>query len=63
MNSGMVPVSEESKMFKVIVKGQEFKANEEVAMKEWMKGAKVFNAEGQEAIGIENTKVGERFMF
>jgi hypothetical protein len=32
-------------------------------MKEWMKGAKVFNAEGQEAIGIENTKVGERFMF
>jgi hypothetical protein len=61
--TGMVPVSEDDEMFKVIAKGQEFKADEEVAMKEWMKGAKVFNAEGREAVGIEDTKAGERFMF
>lgn len=50
-------------MFTVKIKSQEFKANEEVAMKEWYKGAKVFNAEGLEVQGTETGLTGEFFIY
>ena len=50
-------------MFTVKIKGQEFKATEEVAMVEWRKGAKVFNADGQEVQGIETGFTGEFFIY
>jgi hypothetical protein len=50
-------------MFTVQIKGQEFKANEEVAMTEWYKGAKVFSAEGFEVQGTETGVTGEFFIY
>lgn len=50
-------------MFIVKIKGQEFKANEEVAMKEWYRGARVYNAEGQEVEGTETGVTGEFFIY
>jgi len=50
-------------MFTVKIKGAEFKADEETAIREWMRGARVYDKDGREAVGVEDTKVGARFMF
>lgn len=50
-------------MFTVKIKGQEFKANEETAMAEWYKGAKVFNSDGIEVQGTETGMTGEFFIY
>lgn len=50
-------------MFTVQIKGQKFQAAEEVAMKEWYKGAKVFNSEGVEVQGTETGVTGEFFIY
>jgi hypothetical protein len=50
-------------MFKVIAKGQEFKASEDVAIKEWMKGAKVYSSCGMEVTGVQQGVTGEFFIY
>jgi hypothetical protein len=50
-------------MFTVKIKGQEFKANEETAMREWYRGAKVFNSDDLEVQGTETGVTGEFFIY
>lgn len=50
-------------MFTVKIKGQEFKASEEVAILEWMKGAKVYSSCGMEVTGVQQGVTGEFFIY
>ena len=50
-------------MFTVKVKGLVFVASESEAMKEWMKGARVYNADGAEVEGIDSGATGEFFVY
>ena len=50
-------------MFKVVINGREFTTDYDGAVKEWAKGARVYDEDGREVDGIEMGKRGNRLIF